>query len=136
MAEQETYGAKQVARRIGTDAKTFRKWLRSPASPYDAVGQGKRYEFPRADLPEIKKQFNAWKNKKPNGTVSAKVTTTVIPTPEVDDKKRRIIEERRVENRDGKLNDMDDEEMLEYLESEPTAEELEDLELDLDLEDL
>lgn len=71
----ETYSAKQVARRIGTDAKTFRKWLRSSSSPYPPVGQGKRYEFPVKELDHIKLHFNAWKNKaarkatviKPNG---------------------------------------------------------------------
>lgn len=59
----ETYSAKQVARRIGTDAKTFRKWLRSTASPYPAVGQGQRYEFPVSDLEHIKLHFNAWKDR-------------------------------------------------------------------------
>lgn len=63
MAEEETFSAKQVARRIGTDAKTFRKWLRSTASPYPAVGQGQRYEFPQKDLERIRLHFTAWKNR-------------------------------------------------------------------------
>jgi hypothetical protein len=70
-AEGKTFGAKQVATRIGTDAKTFRKFLRSPASPVSAVGQGKAYEIPESDLPKIAKAFNKWKNngaaKKKNG---------------------------------------------------------------------
>ena len=81
MTEEQTFSAKQVARRIGTDAKTFRKWLRSTSSPYPAVGQGQRYEFPCDDLPEIDKKFKAWKDhgtKLPpvNGKVSPKATTT------------------------------------------------------------
>lgn len=60
MPEQRTFGAKQVARRIGTDAKTFRKWLRSEDSPYIAVGQGSRYEFPVEDLNDIRNAFNEW----------------------------------------------------------------------------
>jgi hypothetical protein len=63
MTEEQTFSAKQVARRIGTDAKTFRKWLRSTASPYEAVGQGQRYDFPAKDLPEIDAKFHAWKDK-------------------------------------------------------------------------
>jgi hypothetical protein len=75
----ETYSAKQIARRIGTDAKTFRKWLRSGASPYDAVGQGQRYEFPCKDLSKIDKAFHTWKdrgNKLPpiNGQTKPAVT--------------------------------------------------------------
>jgi hypothetical protein len=71
MAEtEETFSAKQIARRIGTDAKTFRKWLRSSASPYPPVGQGKRYEFPKADLERIKLHFDAWQNRGPKGKVA------------------------------------------------------------------
>jgi len=120
MTEVQTYSAKQVARRIGTDAKTFRKWLRSAASPYDAVGQGGRYEFPKTDLPEIDKKFHAWKDRSPNGKVPPrKVTTTRIPTQtEIAD----AIDRKKIE---------------ELEEREPTFDDLEDLEeLDLDLEDL
>lgn len=60
----DTLGAKQVARRIGTTAKIFRKFLRSPASPYESVGQGGRYEFPVSALPELKKAFIQWQTSK------------------------------------------------------------------------
>jgi hypothetical protein len=80
------YSAKQVATRIGTDAKTLRKFLRSPASPYDAVGQGKRYEFPQADLAEIKAAFNRWQSKakaKPAPKPTPKPLTEVHTTKEL-----------------------------------------------------
>lgn len=64
MTEPKTYGAKQVAHRIGTDPKTFRKWLRSKDSPYQAVGQGARYEFPVSDLAEIRTLFVAWQTRR------------------------------------------------------------------------
>jgi hypothetical protein len=68
MTEEKTYGAKQVAHRIGTDPKTFRKFLRSDASPYEAVGQGARYEFPISELRALDKAFHAWYDKRsPNG---------------------------------------------------------------------
>lgn len=72
----DTFGAKQVASRIGTDAKTLRKFLRSPSSPYEAVGQGKRYEFSTKDLAAIRKAFNAWQSKnkaRMNGHTTEKV---------------------------------------------------------------
>lgn len=58
--EKKTYSAKQVASRIGTDAKQLRKFLRDPNSGYKPVGQGGRYDFPEADLPAIKTAFDAW----------------------------------------------------------------------------
>lgn len=67
-AESKTFGAKQVATRIGTDAKTFRKFLRSSNSPVQAVGQGKRYDFPESELPRLAKAFKSWQeNSKSNG---------------------------------------------------------------------
>lgn len=134
MAEtDETYSAKQVATRIGTDPKTFRKWLRSTASPYEAVGQGQRYDFPKADLPKIAKQFNAWKSRsggklpRINGTKNTKVDREpdehrAIPTKSMADQIRE-----RETARDEEYGTIDGE--------EPTLEDLEELE-DLDLDDL
>lgn len=76
MPDEKIYSAKQVATRIGTDAKTLRKFFRSPASPYDAVGQGGRYEFPESMLPEVKKAFDKWNAGKSSSTpaVNGKAT--------------------------------------------------------------
>jgi len=76
MPEQSTFSAKQVATRIGTDAKTLRKFLRSPSSPYEAVGQGSRYEFPQDDLKKIKKAFDRWQSKKRVPAKPAEATPT------------------------------------------------------------
>lgn len=73
----KVFSAKQVATRIGTDAKTLRKFFRSPASPFEAVGQGGRYEFPEKMLPEIKVAFTAWELGK---------GTTKAPAPKVNGK--------------------------------------------------
>jgi len=56
-----TIAAKQVATYLGTEAKTLRQFLRSPASTFEAVGSGGRYEFSDSDLPKIKSEFEAWK---------------------------------------------------------------------------
>jgi hypothetical protein len=77
MTDEKIYSAKQVATRIGTDAKTLRKFFRSSASPYDAVGQGGRYEFPASMLAEVKTAFDKWNSGKtpstpqPNSTPKA-----------------------------------------------------------------
>lgn len=60
MAEEKSFSAKQVARRLGTEAKVLRKFLRDPKSGYEAVGQGGRYEFPESELTELKATFDAW----------------------------------------------------------------------------
>lgn len=52
-------GAKDVADKIGTDAKTLRVFLR--ASPdYEAPGSGGRYSFIPKDVPTLKSRFNKW----------------------------------------------------------------------------
>lgn len=63
LKERETYTAKQVAARCGTDSKTMRKFFRSPASTVEPVGQGGRYEFDSKDFPKIKREFDAWRKK-------------------------------------------------------------------------
>jgi hypothetical protein len=80
----DTYGAKQVASRIGTDAKTLRKFLRSSASPYTAVGQGKRYEFPKGDLKKIQKAFEKWRAKSIARTATPK-SKTATPIEVIDE---------------------------------------------------
>lgn len=66
MAEdgQKTYSAKQVATRIGTEAKLLRKFFRDENSGYKPVGQGGRYDFPESDIPKIKAAFDAWNSTK------------------------------------------------------------------------
>lgn len=61
--DRDTYTAKQVATRCGTDSKTMRKFFRSAHSTVEPVGQGGRYEFDANDLPKIKKEFDAWKKR-------------------------------------------------------------------------
>ena len=56
-----TYSAKQIATRIGTDARTLRKFFRSPQSNFEPVGRGGRYEYPVEDLDDIREQFTKWK---------------------------------------------------------------------------
>jgi hypothetical protein len=81
MADQKTYGAKQVASRIGTDAKQLRKFFRDPNSGYDGVGQGGRYDFPEEEITKIKAAFDAWSSTKTtrNRSPQSKPATPSIP---------------------------------------------------------
>lgn len=66
--EREDYSAKQVATKLGTDAKTLRKFFRSSASSTKAVGFGGRYIFKPEDIQAIETEFKAWvSNKAPRG---------------------------------------------------------------------
>lgn len=113
----DTLTAKQVATRIGTDAKTLRKFFRSPASTVEAVGQGGRYEFAKEDLPKIKSEFEKWNTTKPVRAPKGSAKTSAKPVPA------------------SAVNDEIDEDELELDDEEPTAEDLDegdDLELELD----
>jgi len=79
MAE-EFKSAKETARRLGTDARTLRKFLRSSDSPFEAVGQGGRYNFDDDDVEVLKEAFNGYLRKKRTAQKPQKIT--VDPTPE------------------------------------------------------
>jgi hypothetical protein len=86
VAEEKTFSAKQVATRIGTDARQLRKFFRDSESGYDAVGQGGRYDFPESQLPEIKAKFDAWASTKTRrnrvkATTAAGGVTHATPLP-------------------------------------------------------
>lgn len=77
LPERETYTAKQIATRCGTDPKTMRKFFRSNNSTIDPVGQGGRYEFDAKDVPTIMREFAAWRKKATSRPIKP-------PTPKVD----------------------------------------------------
>lgn len=149
--ERETYTAKQVATRCGTDSKTMRKFFRSTASTVEPVGQGGRYEFAATDLPKIKREFDAWRAKAASRSTTR---STPKPTPE----ERSIAEDVVGEDEEGDFTTGDVEAALvaqreqeenasdpevdwntppvEYGDQEPTAEDLAELEGELDLDDI
>jgi predicted site-specific integrase-resolvase len=53
--------AHQAAEKIGTDARTLRRFLRSPKSTFKAVGSRGRYEFEDNDIPVLRKKFAEWR---------------------------------------------------------------------------
>lgn len=63
--------ATQVATELGTDPKTFRKFLRSDASGIDRVGQGNRYEIPAAKVRSLTKAYKGWSETRARSADSA-----------------------------------------------------------------
>lgn len=61
----------QVATKLQTDARTLRKFLRSPDSTFTPVGQGKKYQLQDTDLPSLREQFKAWSDGKPRTRTGA-----------------------------------------------------------------
>jgi DNA-binding transcriptional MerR regulator len=52
---------KQAAEKLGTDARTLRRFIRQD-STYSNAGSGGRYEFTDKDIPTLKKRFSEWQN--------------------------------------------------------------------------
>lgn len=80
---ESTYTAKQLARRLDTDPKTLRKFLRSKDSPIEAVGQGGRYEFDADAAKLIAKGFKSWGGVKP--TKLKPEVDPAVEAEEIDD---------------------------------------------------
>lgn len=85
LTDRDTYTAKQVATRCGTDSKTMRKFFRSTHSTVEPVGQGGRYEFDARDFPQIKREFDAWQEK----IQSRKRERDTVPITEVMETARK-----------------------------------------------
>lgn len=126
LKERETYTAKQVATRCGTDPKTMRKFFRSNHSTVEPVGQGGRYDFDAKDLPKIKREFNTWRKR--NEARSTTPKPTPKPIEKVVEEMATAIQE-AVDEGDDALMLPDDENL------EPTPEELADID-ELDMEEV
>lgn len=116
--EEKTFSAKQVATRIGTDAKSLRKFFRTHSSLVEAVGQGGRYDFAADDIPRIEKEFKEWKkNAGRRGTKKE-----VDPTPaEVEEAEEEFEDLESVEPSDEDLQEIgedDVEDLMEVLDDE------------------
>lgn len=81
-----TLDTAKVASELGTDARTLRKFLRSDASPLEAVGQGARYAITDADLPELKEKFDAWRSGKRASSTSTRSAAARKPRARVVEK--------------------------------------------------
>lgn len=60
--------AKEAAIELGTDARTFRKFMRNILPKEDQPGQGNRYAIEEKDLKKLRKQFADWSKPKATPT--------------------------------------------------------------------
>lgn len=133
LKDRDTYTAKQVAARCGTDSKTMRKFFRSSHSTVEPVGQGGRYEFDAKDFPKIKKEFDTWRKQ------SQSRSTKPAPRPktiaEIHTEEEAIKDAEHL-SREPEIEDEEVDSWGVPVDREPTPEELEEMDEDLDLDDL
>ena len=83
-----TLTAKQAATKLGTDARTLRKFFRATPD-IEAVGRGGKYEIDAKELPAIRKAFKVWEKdetKKAKARAAAKAEKAAAKkTAPVDD---------------------------------------------------
>lgn len=108
--QDEKFSAKEVARQLGIDARTLRKFLRSEASPVEPPGQGGRYEFTAKQVKKVKKAFESWGSRDTKSKDKPPKDLPITDVVELDDE----VEDTELEG--------------------PSDEELEEIELDDDLE--
>lgn len=63
-----------IAGELGTTPRNLRKFLRSPSSPYQPVGQGSRYNISSTDLADLKKLFETWVSRPGSRATSTEAT--------------------------------------------------------------
>lgn len=93
MAQAKKYSASEAAMRIGTDAKTLRRFLRDNDS-YTNVGSGGRYSFTSKEVTSMAKAFTSWNSSRskkiaPSSQTSAKTSKTTKRTETAAERKRR-----------------------------------------------
>jgi hypothetical protein len=124
----EKLSAKEAALRLGTNARTLRKFLRSKQSPIEPVGQGNRYEFTAGDIKKLKKAFTSWAKGSADRTVDRGVRQQAI----VD----RTTEEVDLDDDGNPAGDSDvDEDEIAFLEG-PSEDDLRALEDDFEIEEI
>lgn len=65
----------QAAEKLGTDPKTFRKFLRKSGL---GVGKGARYSLEARDVAKMKKAFSEWSAAQENEKAEAKVSRAKV----------------------------------------------------------
>lgn len=118
LKDRDTYTAKQVATRLGTDPKTMRKFFRSSRSTVEPVGQGGRYEFDAEDLPQIRLEFEQWQGGTVKGTRDSK---NAINTPA-----KKKLQESIKKSKPAPAPEIEEDDEFEFVEVDGTGAEIED----------
>jgi len=123
-----TLSAKEAARELGTDARNFRKFMRTILDKEDQPGQGNRYHIEEKAIPGLKKKFADWSKPKAKPSENGAEAEEILDEELLDED--MLVEE--------ELTDEDiNEEFEDSVDEEPvTEEELEDSDDEFDLEEL
>lgn len=124
MTAAPTLSAKEVARELGTDARTLRKFLREVTPKDDQPGQGGRWTFTKGEVTKIKKKFDKWGD---GGKIKAEKPETLVaeakPAKGKKGKKAQIEEPTDVtDDEDIDFTDLDDPDEEEIEEEEEDEE--------------
>jgi hypothetical protein len=126
-----TLSAKEAALELGTDARTFRKFMRTITPKDEQPGQGNRYAIEARSMKGLRKKFDEWN--KPKVKADPVETDDEVLDEELIDE----VDELTEDDEDTDTEDDDTEDDPEEDEG-PTDEELDTIESsdDFDLEDL
>jgi len=129
-----TLSAKEAAIELGTDARTFRKFMRSITPKDDQPGQGNRYAIESKDIKKLKKQFEDFNTKKPT-KASSNGSTPHDEVVDVDDDELLDEIDLSIDDADEEVDEDDDGEPVDLAELDPDEDELLALDEDPDLEE-
>jgi hypothetical protein len=108
-----TLSAKEAARELGTDARTFRKFMRIILPKDEQPGQGNRYNIEKKDLRGLRKQFDEWQKPKtklnPNGAKKKGADVEELTDEELEE--MMVSDDELLEDVDFDLTALDDEEI-------------------------
>lgn len=82
----------QVADEFGTDARTLRKFLRSPQGTDSKVGKGARWSIEKKDLRSLRKRFETWTAETEARKVKEVAALDSADVPETDDEVETILD--------------------------------------------
>lgn len=88
MIDMATLNTTEVATEFGTDARTLRKFLRSPQGTDSTVGKGARWSIEKRDLRSLRKRFENWSAAQEARKVQAAeaaLDTDEVPETDFDD---------------------------------------------------
>lgn len=131
-----TLSAKEAAIELDTDARTFRKFMRSITPKEEQPGQGNRYSIESKDIKKLKKQFEEFNTRaKPSSNGKAPKEEVV----DVDDDELLdevdLDEDLSIDDADEEVDEDDDGEPVDLDELDPDEDELLALDEDPDLEE-
>ena len=117
MAKAEPLSAKEAATRLGTDARTLRKFLRATR---DGVGQGNRWSIEGSvkEIDKLTKEFQVWEKAKGKSQrqVSPRLKDKVLQADDTDLDDEEL--EDILDSEDEHLDDNEENEEVEEIEFE------------------